>query len=134
MFFQPLVECSASLSNVRPATCPTGNLIDYSCFLRWSLVFELHQGLSECLVQAEADSAKWRTYGSVMVALAESIHRILATLDDRVCFRPHRTLRQPLVQLKDHTPPEKKAGVVYRIPCGTCGRAYIGQTGWTLNR
>ena len=35
---------------------------------------------------------------------------------------------QSLVQLKDHTPPEKKAGVVYRIPCGTCGRAYIGQT------
>ena len=38
------------------------------------------------------------------------------------------------MQLKDHTPPKKKAVVVYRIRCETCGRAYIGQTGWTLNQ
>ena len=38
------------------------------------------------------------------------------------------------MQLKDHTPPKKKAGVVYQIPCGTCGRAYIGQTGKTLSQ
>ena len=66
--------------------------------------------------------------------LAESIRRILVPLNVRVCFRPHRTLKQSLVRLKDHTPPEKKAGVVYRIPCGTCGRAYIGQTGRTLDQ
>ena len=36
--------------------------------------------------------------------------------------------------VKDHTPPKKKAVVVYQIPCGTCGRAYIGQTGRTLNQ
>ena len=77
---------------------------------------------------------QWQTYGSVMVTLAESIHKILAPLDDLVCFCPHRTLRQSLVQLKDCTPPEKKAGVVYRFPCGTCSRAYIGQTGRTLNQ
>ena len=66
--------------------------------------------------------------------LAESIRRILVPLNVRVCFRPHRTLRQSLVQLKDRTPPEKKAGVVYRIPCGTCGRVYIGQTGRTFDQ
>ena len=54
-------------------------------------------------------------------------------LDIRVCFRPHRTLRQSLV-LKDRTPPEKKAEVVYRILRGTCGKAHIGQTGQTLNQ
>ena len=42
--------------------------------------------------------------------------------------------RQLLVQLKDRSPPEKKAGVVYWISCGTCGRAYIGQTGRTLDQ
>ena len=61
--------------------------------------------------------------------LAESICRTLVPLNVRVCFRPHRTLKQSLVRLKDCTPPEKKAGVVYRIPCGTCG-----QTGRTLDQ
>jgi len=66
--------------------------------------------------------------------LAKSIRRILAPLDVRGCFCLHRKLRQSLVQLKDCTPSEKKAGVVYYIPCGTCGRAYIGQKGRTLNQ
>ena len=57
MFFQPLVECPACLSNVCSAACPTGNLINYSCFLLWrGAVFQLHQGLSECPVRVEADS------------------------------------------------------------------------------
>ena len=50
--------------------------------------------------------------------LAESMCSILAHLNVIVCFRPHRTLRQSLVQLKDRALPEKKAGVVYRIPGG----------------
>ena len=61
--------------------------------------------------------------------LAESVRSILAPLNDRICFCPHRTLRQ---SQRTH-PPEEKAGVVYRIPCGTCGRAYIGQPGRTLH-
>ena len=40
--------------------------------------------------------------------LAKSICRILAPLDVRVCFYPHRTLRQSLVQLKDHNPRRRK--------------------------
>ena len=55
-------------------------------------------------------------------------------LDVRVCFRPHTTLRQSLVHLKDHTPPKKKAVIVYRIRCRPCVRVYIGQTGRTLNQ
>ena len=43
-------------------------------------------------------------------------------------FRPHQTLRQTLVHLKDHIPPRQRAGVVYRIPCGSCPKVYIGQT------
>ena len=60
MFFQLSVECSASLSNVRSATCPTENPIDYSSFLWRGVVFELHQGLSECPVGAEAVLANGR--------------------------------------------------------------------------
>ena len=50
----------------------------------------------------------------------------------RTYFRPYQTLKQTLVHLKDHTPPQQRTGVVYRIPCGTCTKVYIGQTGRTL--
>ena len=45
---------------------------------------------------------------------SETIRRILAPLGVRTCFRPHRTLRQTLVRLKDRTPLQQRAGVVYR--------------------
>ena len=64
--------------------------------------------------------------------LSETIRRILAPLGIRTCFRPHRTLRQTLVRLKDRTPLQQRAGVVYRIPCGSCAKVYIGQMGRTL--
>ena len=64
--------------------------------------------------------------------LSETIRRILAPLGICTCFRPHRTLRQTLVRLKDRTPLQQRAGVVYRIPCGSCSKVYIGQTGRTL--
>ena len=64
--------------------------------------------------------------------LSETIRRILAPLRIRTCFRPHRTLRQTLVRLKDQTPLQQRAGVIYRIPCGTCSKVYIGQMGRML--
>ena len=53
---------------------------------------------------------------------------VLTPLEIRTCFHPHRTLRQTLVNLKDHISLQQRAGVVYRIPCGTCPRVYVGQT------
>ena len=64
--------------------------------------------------------------------LSECIQRILAPLKIHTCFRPHHTLRQALTRLKDPTPLEQRTGVVYRIPCGTCHKEYIGQTSRTL--
>ena len=45
---------------------------------------------------------------------------------------PYRTLKQILVHLKDRVPPKQRPGVVYSIPCRTCTKVYIGQTGHTL--
>ena len=64
--------------------------------------------------------------------LSKTIRRILSPLGIRTCFRPHCTLRQTLVRVKDSRPPQQRPGVVYRIPCGTCPKVYIGQTGRTL--
>ena len=65
--------------------------------------------------------------------VSKTIQRILTPLGIRTCFRPHHTLRQTLVNLKDRIPLQQRAGVVYRVPCGTCPKAYVGQTCWTLD-
>ena len=65
--------------------------------------------------------------------LSETIRRILTPLGIYTCFRPHHTLRRTLVHLKDPTPLRQRTGVVYRIPCSSCDKVYIGQTGRTLD-
>ena len=65
--------------------------------------------------------------------VSESIQQILTLLEIRTCFRPHRTLWQTLVSLKDHIPLQQRAGVVYRISCGTCPKAYVDETCQTLD-
>ena len=58
--------------------------------------------------------------------LSETIRRILSPLEIRTCFRPHCTLRQTLVTVKVSRPPQQRPGVVFRIPCRTCPKVYIG--------
>ena len=65
--------------------------------------------------------------------LSETIRRILPPLGVYTCFQPHHTLRQTLMHLKDPTPLRQRTGVVYRIPCSSCEKVYIGQTGRTLD-
>ena len=65
--------------------------------------------------------------------ISESIRQILTPLEIQTCFRPHCTLRQTLANLKDRIPLQQWVGVVYRIPCGTCPKVYVGQTCRTLN-
>ena len=45
---------------------------------------------------------------------------------------PQTTLRQVLVHPKDKVDKQKKAGVVYKIPCNQCEKVYIGETGRQL--
>ena len=63
---------------------------------------------------------------------SESVRRILATVNIRTCFKPHRTLRHLLVYAKGRVQMDQKIGVIYKIPCSTCNQVYIGQTGRTL--
>ena len=65
--------------------------------------------------------------------ISESIRQILTPLEIQTCFCLHCTLRQTLVNLKDRILLQQWAGVVYRIPCGTCPKVYVGQTCRTLN-
>ena len=69
---------------------------------------------------------------SAWLGASMMIQSILAPLRIHTCFWPHRTLRQTLVRLKDQTPLQQRASVIYQIPCGTCSNVYIGQTGRAL--
>ena len=66
--------------------------------------------------------------------LSEEIQRLCRDLDIRVVFRPHNTLRQLLTKVKTPTPDEKKAGVIYEIPCLDCETVYIGETGRCMEK
>lgn len=52
----------------------------------------------------------------------------LSQVDIRGTLKPCTTLGKLLVYQKDSFSVEKKANVVYRIPCQTCPKVYIWQT------
>ena len=60
------------------------------------------------------------------------LKRVLASLNIRTRFKPHKTLRELLVHPKDFIQDNKKKGEVYSIPCEDCDSVYVGQTGRTL--
>ena len=64
--------------------------------------------------------------------LSEPMKRLLSRLDIRVRFRANMTLGRILMRPKDPVPPENQVGVVYRIPCMDCPKAYVGQSGRSL--
>ena len=61
--------------------------------------------------------------------VTERIQRAMRKHHISTPVRPHTKMRQMLVHPKDQTPPEKKCDVIYEIPCQTCRKTYIGETG-----
>ena len=64
--------------------------------------------------------------------LSERVKRVLQALGVQVRFRPNRMLCQILVKPKDPIPTSEWNGIMYRIPCKDCSKAYIGQSGRSL--
>ena len=62
-----------------------------------------------------------------IAGVSEDIRRVCRKYDMKVIFKSGRSLRSVLTKVKDPLPMEKKAKVVYRIPC-SCGKSYIGET------
>ena len=50
----------------------------------------------------------------------------------RVIFKSGNTLRESLMRVKNPRPAELKKGSVYEVPCGSCNKVYIGETGRSL--
>ena len=64
--------------------------------------------------------------------LSERIERICAPLGVKAAFKPMKTLRQTLMNVKNCIPAERKREVVYEVPCKECHLSYIGETKRTL--
>ena len=60
--------------------------------------------------------------------VSEQLRRVLKDLQIRTVMRPHQTLRQRLVHLKDPLPDMERSNMVYRIPSAECPATYIGET------
>ena len=62
-------------------------------------------------------------------SISHLLRRRLEKHDIRVVFKSDTTLRNQLVHPKDPVLPDRRDGVVYKIPCSTCDKVYIGETG-----
>ena len=64
----------------------------------------------------------------------DRVCRSIKTVNLKLVTKPHRTIRQTLVNVKNRVPEEKRTGVVYEVPCRDCDHVYIGETGRTLKK
>ncbi|XP_041460800.1 uncharacterized protein LOC121411955 [Lytechinus variegatus] len=60
--------------------------------------------------------------------IAHLLRRRLERHGIRVIFKSD-SIRSQLVRPKDRPIPDRRDGVVYKIPCSTCDKVYIGETG-----
>ena len=63
-----------------------------------------------------------------LLGVSEQLKRVLKDLQIQTVMRPHQTLRQRLVHLKDPLPDMERSNVVYCIPCAECPATYVGET------
>ena len=86
--------------------------------------------------KSKIDKAQEKSRGVVTApyvhSFREKIQRIFTKHGVATVVKPQTTLRQVLVHPKDKVEKQKKAGVVYKIPCSQCEKVYIGETGRQL--
>ena len=61
--------------------------------------------------------------------VTENVQRILRKHQVSTAVKPHNKLRNFLVHPKDKPNLDNTAGIVYEIPCKTCEKSYVGETG-----
>jgi len=60
--------------------------------------------------------------------LSEDIRRVCRRRDIKTVLKTPFTLHHKLMRVKDTDPLEKRAGVVYQLPCSECESSYTGET------
>ena len=69
-----------------------------------------------------------------VVGVSEKMRRAFNTARVATTFKPHRTLKQTLVSLKDKTETECQLSVVYQLKCKDSNATYIGESGRKLGK
>ena len=82
--------------------------------------------------KSQAETTRGQVTLPYVRGLSESISSILRKHRISTSYKPHTTIRRLLVHPKDKVEDLKKAGVVYKIPCGSCPQNYIWETGRKL--
>ena len=82
--------------------------------------------------QQQVDEAPKILCTPYIKGLSEKIAKVCAPLGVKPVFRPKKTLKRELMQVKNRTPEQKQTGVVYEIPCKDCPEVYVGETKRTL--
>ena len=66
--------------------------------------------------------------------VSEKLEKVCAPLGVKTIFRPQKTLRSIVMQVKQKTPMEKRINVVYEVPCRDCQLTYIEETRSTMKK
>ena len=89
----------------------------------------------ESVRSRDAEAEDQRRQTTVLVpfidGVTQPLQRILRPLNVRAAGKPRNWKWSPQQQLKDRTSRENDPGVVYRLKCGDCEQADIGETGRT---
>ena len=64
-------------------------------------------------------------YVKVVTEKIDRVCRNIKTANLKLISKPHWTIRQTLVNVKNRVPEEKKTGVVYEVPCHDCDHVYV---------
>ena len=59
---------------------------------------------------------------------SEALQRIFRKYDVKTALKPVSKIRNFVVHPKDKRSVEDNTGVIYRVPCGNCSKAYVGET------
>ena len=66
--------------------------------------------------------------------ISDKLRRAYKKAGVHTSFKPHKTLLQLLVALKDKPPPDQLAGTVYCLECEDCHKCYIGESARPLGK
>ena len=82
---------------------------------------------------ADEDTAK-PMFLPYVRGVSEKLEKVCAPLGVKTIFRPQKTLRSIVMQVKQKTPMERKINVVYEVPCRDCQLTYIEGTRRTMKK
>jgi len=78
------------------------------------------------IVYSSMEHLTWKSY---VKRLSEAFVRILKSHGIATANRPHRTLPNFVVHLKNKVKDDEKTELIYRVPCKNCSSSYVGETG-----